>query len=242
MFERFRDLYRYAKAVLNKSRFYYNYVVMPSVLAFGMVDLTVTLILLIIDSKRLLVPSIVLFGILVVALVGMLCALPIVRAREVKEEVKRLNRFFEETLLARPDFEYVLPRSDNSGTVPLTFTKENIIIDSKTYKYDDFEYALYTSNYMYHVNLVVVFSVKKEVAEKMADDVNEKQLQSFSLPLDLNLLSIMNAYNLKLINSDVLAFVKNDTEKAVKQILKYGKVQENYGGERGEHSTHYKTR
>lgn len=223
MIDKLKEIYAFAKQNLNKSRYIYNYYVLPIFFVAGMLDLIVALILLLIDKYKLMIPSLVLFIILLVALVAIVCALPFIRKKELKEETERIESFFNSKLESNPSHEYVLPRSKNGGVVPLTFATSGIIIDSKSYTYDDFDCALFTSNYMYHANLIIVFT-KKDINQN--DDQDE--VSSFSLPLDVNLLSLMDKYNIKPINADVLAFIKDNTQTAVKQILKYGKIQKNY--------------
>jgi hypothetical protein len=66
----------------------------------------------------------------------------------------------------------------------LKFSKEGIQIDNLKYSYDGFECALFTSNYLNLVNLVIVFS---RTVQGDNEDGDEQGVTQFSLPLNLNL-------------------------------------------------------
>ncbi len=225
MFDKLKEIYAYAKATMNKQRFYFNYYFLPALLIFGGLDLVCVLVMMLVDSKRLLWPSLIVFLILVVALIGGAIALPFIKKSEIKDEAKRLDEFFDSKLVASPEHEYVLPRANEGGIVPLTFTKTGLVIDGISYSYNGFDCALFTSNYRYHANLIVVFN-RNEVGDQ--EDGDKEGVKSFSLPLDINMLSIIDEFDIKLVNADVLAFIKDNTYLAAKQILKYGKIQKRY--------------
>lgn len=225
MIDKFLESYRYAKANYCKQRVVYNYIVLPVLLLFGFLDLLVVLLLLAINGERFLVPCVILFLLMVVFLVIYLCFQPYVKKKDTEKEIERLKTFFSEPLLASPETDYVLPRGDGGGVIDLTFSDDGYTIGTLKYSYKAFDLALYTSSYSYRANLIVVFKRNGEGDKEDGDNIGVKE---FSLPLDLNLLSIMNKYDLQIINPDVMKFVKENVEVAVKQIMEYGKIQENY--------------
>ena len=225
MIEELKEKYRVAKENLLRSRYIYNYFIIPSFIAFVVLDFIAIAILLAIDSIGLIAWSVSLFLLAIVGLVVLLCFLPYVKKQELKNEILRMEEFFKQELLEDPTCEYVMPRSDTGGIVELVFSPTGMSIGGQVYSYDGFECGMFTSNYMNRANLVVVFS-RTEVGDE--EDADNEGVLEFSLPLDINLLSILKKYNIKLVNEDVFNFVKEHTEIAVKQIIKYGKIQNNY--------------
>lgn len=225
MFENIKEKYASAKLVLNNARYKYNYVIVPSVLGGGVLCLFSALILLLINSKVLWIPAMLLVVVLVLGLISLLILIPVVRDKEANEEVERLNEFFSMKLSKNPTNEFIMPRSDNLGIVKLVFDENGYKIDGVQYSYEGFKCSIYTNNYLYHVNLVIVFK-KTEVGDK--EDGDNPGALEFSLPLDINLLSIMEKYGMKVSNPDVFKFIKENTLVAVKQILKYGKIQKDF--------------
>ncbi len=227
MFNRLKEIYSYAKENLIRPRYIYSYFFMPILYGAGILDLLVAFTMMLVNSKKLLIPSLILFGVLIVAFIVAGIINIVVKKKEIKEEAVRLEFFFNSTLEKEPILEYVLPNVENNVNIPIVFASDCIVIDKVSYPYSSFSIALFTSNYMYHANLIVLFSRKDDAKEE--DENAKKVVKNFSLPLDINLLSIMNNFNLQLENSDVLAFIRDNPELAAKQILKYGKIQRGTG-------------
>ena len=225
MFENIKENYRFAKQHVSKARFVYNYIILPSFGGFALVGFLLAVLCLGIKTTSGFVVGIILIGILVSSAITVLCLIPYVTKKDVEYNLKKINDFFESELLKKPEFEYVLPRGNEPGVVDMAFTDKGFVIDKLEYSYDAFECALYTSNYMYSVSLVVVFK-RTDVGNE--EDGENKGVVEFSLPLDINLLTLMEKHQIKLVNPDVLTFIKENTEVAVKQILKYGKIQSNF--------------
>lgn len=219
-----KEYYQKAKKSLSKPRFIYNFIVSPIVYGLGSIIMFVDLIMLLVAQRKLLISSLVLFGIVLVGVIVMACFRPYVFKADVKKETERLKAFFAENLLKKPTTEFVLP-SNNQGTVSLNFYEQGIQIGNIMYSYDAFECALFTSNYNYRVNLIMLFN-RTEQGDK--EDGEQMGVSRFSLPADINLLSVMNMYNIKIANGDVFAFIKDNPEEAARQILKYGRIQNNY--------------
>jgi len=195
----------------------------------------VSLCLLVFGHKGLNALILVLLFLFVSALIAYLVLAIIVKKKERLVEIEKLKVFFDAKLLDNPEVEYVLPRAESAGVVYLTFKDKLFTIDNVDYLYDNFECALYTSNYKYQVNLIIVFTAKvdennQEMNGEQEEDSseNDNKVKEFSLPLNLNLLSVMNKFNLQLINPDVLKFIKENPKIATKQIMKYGKIQTDF--------------
>ena len=63
-------------------------------------------------------------------------------------------------------------------------------------------------------------------------DADNNGVSRFTLPLDVNLLSILRKFKIEIKNPDVLSFIKEQPEEASRQILNYGKLQDDYRGEK----------
>ena len=85
---------------------------------------------------------------------------------------------------------------------------------------------------MYQVSLILLFN-RNNVGDN--EDGNENGVTSFSLPLNLNMLSVLHKFDIDLKNPDVLKFIKDNPLIAAEQILKYGKVQDDYKNFKDEH-------
>ena len=225
MFENYKENLRFAKANVSKARFVYNYIVLPSMGAFAVLGFLLAVLFLGLKGLGFFIAGIILIGLLVAGAITVVCLIPYVAKKDVEHNLAKMKKFFETDLLKNPELEYVLPRGDELGVVDMTFTEKGFVIDKLEYSYDAFECALYTSNYMYSVSLIVVFK-RTDVGNQ--EDGENKGVVEFSLPLDLNLMTIMEKYGLKIVNPDVLSFIRENTETAVKQILKYGKIQSNF--------------
>ena len=225
MFDKIRERLRFEKEVLNGIRYKYNCVFVPMMSLFIIIDLLITLIVFLSWRPSYFVLAIVLLSLLIAALVSIFIVGIVVKKKEIPIEAEKLDNFFKANLLVNPEHEYVLPRSDALGVVSLSFHDKGFKIEDLEYSYESFEYALYTSNYMNQVNLIIMFT-RNEVGDE--EDGDNKGVVKFSLPLDINLLSILNKYNIVIKNPDVLKFIKENSLIAAKQILKYGKIQNNY--------------
>lgn len=235
MFENLKEKYRYAKENLNLVRYQFNYIYSPCLFGFAVLDLLVCICLLIFSQKTINALTVVLLCLFLAALVAYVVLAFITRKKEREIEAEKLKVFFEAKLLEKPSVEYVLPRADTTGVVYLTFKDKVFTIENEDYAYDDFDCALYTSNYMYQVNLIIVFTAKSKDNEVDQDDhadqedqIDETKVKEFSLPLNLNLLSVMDKFNIHIINPDVLKFIKENHEQASKQIMKYGRIQTDF--------------
>lgn len=244
MIEKLKEFYKFANKNLNKIRFIYNYIVLPVTFIVSFILMIISFILLFINPVKFMIAGIVLFMIVLVMSIAAFLVLPfVVRSKEINIEAQHLKELFESKLFENPLTEYVLPKVDGGGIIPLVFAKTGFTLDNKSYSYDEFECGLFTSNYLYKANLVLVFSKKseetsetegkksshKEETEKINDQGSEgKEIKSFSLPLDINMLSIVKNFDIKLKNADVLLFIKDYPQIASKQILRYGRIQNNY--------------
>jgi len=223
MFEKIKEKYRFAKENLNDVRYKFNYILVPSILLFCVLDLIVLFVLFcFIKNNNIVIISLLMLSLLFLCLLALLVINIIVYKKEKEIEANKLITFFDAKILESPMLDYVLPRADTGGVVNLKFSKEGITIGDLQYNYSDFEVALYTSNYMFQINLVLVFSKKEDLEEEV------KGVKEFSLPFNLNLLSIMDKFKIDIINPDVLRFIKENPKIAANQILKYGKIQNNY--------------
>ena len=226
MIETFKENFNYAKNNYSKARFVYNYIALPVFVAFSVIDLVSAILLVAVNMHKNFIASVVLFALLVIASIVMVSFLPYVKKKDEEKNIKEIKEFFDSELLKKPETEYFLPRGNSAGgVVKLIFEKDGYKIDDLKYSYDGFECALYTSNYLYKVNLIIVF--KRNDVGNVQDGENIGVVE-FSLPLDINLLSLMSKHNIKIVNPDVLTFIRNNNEEAVKQILKYGKVQDKF--------------
>ena len=225
MFESFKENYRFAKNNVNKTRFVFNYIVLPSAGLFGLVDFLLAVLFLGLKGTGFFVTGIVLICLLVAVAIALPCCLPYVQKKDIEANVAKLKEFFDTPLLKNPETEYVLPRGNEPGVVDMSFEEKGFKIDNLEYSYDAFDCALYTSNYMYSVNLIIVF---KRTDIGNAEDGENKGVVEFSLPLDINLMTLMEKHNLKIVNPDVLTFIRENIETAVKQVLKYGKIQNGF--------------
>ncbi len=220
-----KNIYVAAKRELSKPRYIFSMIATPLVYGLGTILLFVDLILLLVNKSKFFVPCLVIFGVILVAVIVMESIRPFVLKADAKREAERLRKFFDQNLLADPVTEYELPTNEHGDTTKLTFLQDGIDIGNLHYSYDGFECAIFTSNYRYRVNLVMLFNRTQKGDN---EDGEEKGVSRFSLPADINLLSVMNKYNIKIANGDVFAFIKEYPEEAAKQILKYGRVQNNY--------------
>lgn len=225
MIESFKENFNYAKKNVNKARFVFNYIVLPSAGLFAIVDFLLAVLFLGLEGQGYFVVGIILVCLLVAVAIALPCVIPYVRKKDIEAGIKKLKEFFDTKLLEKPEREYVLPRGNELGVVDLIFEDNGFKIDNLEYSYDAFDCALYTSNYMYTVNLIIVFK-RSEIGNK--EDGENKGVVEFSLPLDINLMTLMEKHGLKIVNPDVLTFIRENVDIAVKQILKYGKIQGNF--------------
>ena len=225
MIETFRENMKFAKANVSKTRYVYNYIILPCFGAFSILAFLLALLFLGLKGMGFFVAGMIFIGLLVAAAITVVCLLPYVAKKDVEFNLSKMKLFFESDLLKRPEKEYVLPRGDELGVVDMSFEDKGYVIDGIEYSYDAFECALYTSNYMYTVSLIIVFK-RTDIGNQ--EDGEKKGVVEFSLPLDLNLMTIMEKHQIKIVNPDVLSFIRENTEVAVKQILKYGKIQSNF--------------
>lgn len=225
MFQRLKEKYRFDKANMNYVRFKFNYVYFPLLCLVALLDLIVCFLLLTTNSSYKVVSVSVTLVVLLICLVLYILLLNLIKNKEIKIESEKLKLFFSSELLENPENEYFLPRVDEENFVKLIFTGDGIQIDDFKYSYKGFECALYTSNFLHQVSLIIMFS-RTDIGDK--EDGEDLGVSQFSLPLNINLLSVMNKYKIKIKNTDVLKFIKENPESASKQILSYGKIQDNY--------------
>ncbi len=224
MFERIIENYKYAKANLNSIRFKQKYIFLPILLSFCILDL-ITCLVLLAKVKNPTVIILVLIGVMFLSVIGYVVYEINIRKKEVVIEAKKLDDFFSSKLIENPELEYVMPRANELGIVTLQFYEKGIKIEDIEYSYDAFDCGLFTSNYLNKVNLIMVFS-RNNNGDK--EDGEQRGVTQFSMPFNLNMLSIMDKFKIKLKNPDVLRFIKENSLIASKQILKYGKIQNDY--------------
>lgn len=225
MFKKLREKFLFERENMNPIRFRFNYLYSLSIFGVMILSLLACLLLLAYGGGKNLVSIVATLVVFVLCWVLYVVLSFLVRKREIEEESESLKYFFSAELIRNPECEYILPRAEENSFVELNFTKDGIKIDKLKYSYEGFECSLFTSNFLRHVNLVIVFT-RTEQGDK--EDGEEQGVTQFTLPLNLNLLSIMNKFNISLKNPDVLRFIKDNPEIASKQILKYGKIQDDY--------------
>lgn len=225
MFEELKHKYMVAKENLTKARYIFNYFLVPSYVAFLILGLLLITIFLLVDPKLLVIGCIVIFALIVLALIGVLSYLPFVKKEELKVEVQNLKDFFNQEVLVNPETTYILPRSGTNGVVDLVFLEKGMKIGGLDYTYSGFQCGLYTSNYLNKVSLIAVFE-RTDIGDN--EDLEEEGVVEFSLMFDLNLMSVFKKYNIKFVNEDVFNFIKTNPEEAVKQIMKFGRIQNDY--------------
>lgn len=225
MFKKLQEKFRYDRENMNYIRFKFNYVCFPIIFAIIILDLFAVLCLLANNEKIKATAIIMCFAIFVSCIIALLIISAVVKKKELLLEADKLRVFFKAELLKNPDCEYVLPREDTDEGVYLTFSENGIKLSDLEYSYNGFECGLYTSNYLRQISLILVFS-RTDIGDQ--EDGSNLGVKHFSLPLNLNLLSIMHKFKIKIKNADVLRFIKDNPELAAKQILNYGKVQDNY--------------
>ena len=228
MFNKLKERFRFNKENLNEIRFKLKYLYLPIYIVFNLLDFILCGVFLVKLNDPLIIVFLLLF--LSLASTGVF----IVYVRKVKEkeiliEAEKLKTFFSEDLMNNPVCEYVLPADDGLLCVDLTFCDDGIQIGNLKYSFDGFDCALYTSNFMYQVNLILMFS-RNEKGD--LEDGDNNGVSRFTLPLNLNLISIMNKFKLNIKNPDVLKFIKDNPILAAAQILEYGKIQHNYREEK----------
>lgn len=224
MFEGLISKYRYEKENMNKVRFRHNYIYMPVLFMAVVFDLIVMLVLLL-SKTQILVPIIICLAVLFACFVFLIVLSVLVKKQEIEIEAEKLKFFFSSDLLSNPVCEYVLPTAESNVNVDLIFSENGIKISELEYSYDGFECSLFTSNFMHQVNLVLMFARTDKGDEEDGVGLGVSQ---FSLPLNLNLMSLMNKFKIKIKNPDVLRFIKDYPEISAKQILTYGKIQNDY--------------
>ena len=153
-----KNIYVAAKRELSKPRYIFSMIATPLVYGLGTILLFVDLILLLVNKSKFFVPCLVIFGVILVAVIVMESIRPFVLKADAKREAERLRKFFDQNLLADPVTEYELPTNEHGDTTKLTFLQDGIDIGNLHYSYDGFECAIFTSNYRYRVNLVMLFN------------------------------------------------------------------------------------
>jgi len=223
MFDALKNKYNYAKENMNEIRFKLQYVILPIFICLNSLIFLSCLLVLFLGKFVVVLVSILL--VLSLALtIGLIVYVKYVKKQEVLIEAEKLKVFFTSNLMMSPECSYILPKSDDEF-VDLTFSETGIKIGELGYSYNAFNVGLFTSNFMNQVNLVLMFS-RNEQGDM--EDGDENGVTRFTLPLNLNLLSILNKFNIDIKNPDVLKFIKDNPEESAKQILKYGKIQNDY--------------
>jgi len=224
MFDRIKENYKYKKDNQNEIRFRLTYVVIPIYCCFNIL-MFLGVMLALLEAKKPLILTIILLFLSLASTVLFIVYYVFVKKKEVLIEAEKLKNFFSADLLKSPETEYVLPKGGEEGFVDLNFSEEGIKIGDLKYSYNAFDVALFTSNFMYQVSLIIMFSRNQTGDDEDGDD---NGVLRFTLPLNLNLLSIMHKFDIDLKNPDVLKFIKDNPEIASEQILNYGKIQQNY--------------
>ena len=224
MFDRLKENYKYAKENLNDVRFRLKYVFLPMLICFNVLILLGVLLSLL-SSKNLLALIIILLLLSLSSVVLYVVYTFKVGKKEILIEAEKLEVFFSADLLSSPETAYILPKGGEEGVVDLVFSEKGLKIGELEYSYKAFDVMLFTSNFMYQVNLVIMFK-RNETGDM--EDGDENGVTRFTLPLNLNLLSIMHKFDIDLVNPDVLKFIKDHPQIAASQILKFGKIQDNY--------------
>ena len=110
------NLIKREKSKMNSIRFIFNYYVAMPVLAFGILGAAVSAVFMTIDEAKYLPILIAYFGILVLAIIGLLIASPIIRKREIMLEISKLD-FEIDCIDDRNEFEFI---SDENFRITLS--------------------------------------------------------------------------------------------------------------------------
>ena len=224
MFRRLKNKFLFEKENLNRVRFNFNYIYAPIIYGVMFIDFLVCFLLLL-SRKNQTIPIVITMVVALGCVVFYLVLSSKTKKVEIHDETESIKYFFGLKLEKKPECKYVLPNAEDGSNVELFFTDKGIKVNKLEYSYDGFECALFTSNFLRHVCLVIVFARTKQGD---MEDGDANGVMQFSLPLDLNLLSIMSKFDIKLKNPDVLRFIKDNPRESAIQILKYGKIQEDY--------------
>ncbi len=229
MFEKIKNKFLFAKENYNHIRYKLNYIALPVIAIVDFLLLVVIALLVGTLKQRAVVPCVCIFSIIVLSLLGLMIANMLVKKQEIKLETNKLKELFNLKLSNDMVTKYVL--NSMRGEVGLEFKDEGVECSGSLFKYSDIEAGVLTSNYGYKANLIVAFKINQvESGLEQEGSVNHDSdvPTEFTLLLDYNMLCILNKYNINIINKDVLNFIAQNTELAVKQIMKYGKIQNNY--------------
>lgn len=221
MFKKIKEKFQFDKQVLNKFRFNLKYIYAPIYGFFNILLFTICFVLFAKEKSIYYILALLILSFCSTAI--MLIYIRRLNKKEVLIEADNIKNFFQSVLLENPSNKYDLSL-ENGETVEVTLLENNICISNVIYPKNSFRCFLYTSNYMYQVNLILVF-------EHIINNEGEGQENngvSFSLPLNIHTLSVLKKYNIELENPDILKFIKDNPELAAAQILKYGKIQDNY--------------
>lgn len=180
-----------------------NYRLTPIYLISMFVILTVGFVLMSIDDEKYTAAFICLLGAFVLLSIGYVTYSMYLHKRIKNDETDRFD--FDASKIKPKDVW------DFSGEdYQLTFNKYGMTVDGELYNYNHLMKYVNTANPLKRVVIDIVFALDEE--------------HWISLPLNAELLKMLECLNIYLSNQEVLDYIVNNKEEALRQIMNYGQV------------------
>lgn len=180
-----------------------SYIVTPVYLAACIV-LTITFgVFMEMDSQKYLVHGLVCLGVFALLTAALLVSVPVLRKKTIDFE---LNRY---------DFDYSAEETReiydfSSEETSLKFNKTGMCVDGKLYEYSRLQMKLETSNLGRRVVLWLAFSFPEEGIAV--------------LPVAPTTLKMLEHFEIKLENEEMLRYILSNKKKAFRQIYSVGRI------------------
>ena len=213
---KFREIMKKEKENMNPIRWKVNHIIAPIFVLIMIIILVVVGITMNIDEKKYTPLAICLFIFYGLLCIGLLVLTPFIRKIELKIEMAKYN--FDKVKLDMDSSFKFTPISGTDEKAIVIFKENCLEIYGKEYYYKDFDIRIFSGNYLNLIHLSVIFTLLN----------SGKEYDPYlAFPLDGRLVTVIDKYNIKIHDKEVLDYIINNKEDAFNQIYKYGYIKKN---------------
>ena len=196
-----KEIISYEKAKLHPLNFTMSYIIIPCYALIAVILICAFAVLMYIDGGRYMIHGMVCLGLLVMLTIALIVSAAMIRKQVIKTQLQRYNF---DTSKEEPREQYDFSTEE----LTLVFDKSGLHVNNKLFYYNRLSKKLVISNDYKKIDLYLRFALSEE--------------HYLMLYLDPTTLKMLECFEIRLENHDVLDRILSDPQKAFEKIYDRG--------------------
>ena len=196
-----KEIISYEKAKMHPLNFTMSYIIIPCYALIAVILICAFAVLMYIDGGRYMIHGMVCLGLLVILTIALIVSAVLIRKQVIKTQLQRYNF---DTSKEEPREQYDFSTEE----LTLVFDKSGLHVNNKLFYYNRLSKKLVISNVYKNIDLYLRFALSDE--------------HYLMLYLDPTTLKMLEYFEIRLENHDVLDRILSDPQKAFEKIYDRG--------------------